>query len=439
LGRYNTGLLKAWFVPGGVLLLIAALLLQSGALPISAQAIDFYYYAVCIVGILLAWRFHSSRAIFALLTLILAHRAIEFFSSGRILAAGPGHIAFEAVSLLLPINFIVFSVAAERGFAVPAVVPRLGLLFLEAVFVAVICRPGETISPWFVRLTLLDPNLFAWTRIPQPALLFFIVAGGLLLVRFLLYHKPVEHGLIWSLAAIFVGLQAGAVGQLGTAYFATAGLILVASLVENSYFLAYHDELTTLPSRRAFNDALLGLEPPYAIAVVDIDHFKKVNDNYGHDTGDQVLSMVATYLTRITSGAHAYRVGGEEFAILFPGKTVKEVMPALEDLRLAISTSSFRVRVTPERRKIARGPDRRHEEQGLRRKSKNRTSDFQPPEQLSVTVSIGAAEPTAKGQRVEQVIQSADKALYRAKRTGRNRVEIAKSANRALARGAASQ
>lgn len=438
MGGYNKGLLKAWFVPGGALLLIAGVVLQAGVIPISAQAVDFYYYAVFSVGLLLAWRFYSSRVIFVLLTLLLAHHAIEFFSGGRILATGSGHIAFEAVSLLLPINFIVFSIAAERGFVVPAVAPRLSLLFLESVFVAVICRPGETASPRFVRLTLLDAHLFVWTRIPQLALLTLLLAFGWLSVRFLLYHKPIEHGLIWSLVATFLGLHAGAVGQLGTAYFATAGLILMASLVENSYFLAYHDELTTLPARRAFNDVLLGLEPPYAIAVVDIDHFKKVNDTYGHDTGDQVLSMVAARLARITSGGHAYRVGGEEFSILFSGKTVQEVLPDLETLRIAISESSFRVRVTPERRRSARGSDRRREKNGLQPKSRRAVRTSEPAEQLSLTISIGVAEPNPRTWAVEEVIQAADKALYRAKRAGRNRVEVAKPQSGALARGASS-
>jgi len=437
---YRRNSLKSWFAPGGVLLLVATFALQPGLLPISTQAIDFYYYAVLILGILLAWRFHSSRVMFALLTLLLAHRAIEFFSNGQILAAGSGRIAFEAVALLLPINFIFFSITAERGFVVPARASRLCLLFFESVFVAVICRPGETSSPRFVRAALLNAHLFDWTRIPQLALLAFVVAFGVLLVRFLLYHKPVENGLMWSLAATFLGFQSGAIGQLGTAYFATAGLILVASLIENSYFLAYHDELTALPARRAFNDALLGMESSYAIAVVDIDHFKKVNDTYGHDTGDQVLSMVAARLCCVGSGGQAYRVGGEEFSILFPGKTGKEVVPDLEALRIAISESCFRVRVGPERRRAPRGPDRRNEKQKFPRKPRRASShNFQLAEQLSVTVSIGVAEANSKTRGVDEIIQAADKALYRAKRAGRNRVEMAAPVRLSLARGASSR
>jgi diguanylate cyclase (GGDEF)-like protein len=432
---YNKAPLRTWFVPGGVLLVAAAFVLQTNWLPISSQAIDFYYYAVFGAGVLLAWRFHSSRVIFALLTLLLAHRAIQFFSASQLLPAGPGHIAFESTALLLPINFLAFSIAAERGFAVPALASRLGLLFCESVFVAVICGPGETSSPRFMRATLLNSHLFERTKIPQLALLAFVATFGVLVVRFLLYRKPVENGLMWSLAAALLGFHAGAVGQLGSAYFATAGLILAASLVENSYFLAYHDELTSLPARRAFNDALLGLDPPYAIAVVDIDHFKKVNDTFGHDTGDQVLSMVATRLGRVTFG-NAYRVGGEEFSILFPGKTAKEVIADLEALRAAIADSSFRIRGIPERRKTARGPDRRNEKQ--QKPSVRSERDLNSP-QLSVTISIGVAEGNSKTRAVENVIRAADQALYRAKRAGRNRVEVAGSSRLGLARGAASR
>ncbi len=75
--------------------------------------------------------------------------------------------------------------------------------------------------------------------------------------------------------------------------------------------------------------------------VVDIDHFKRFNDTYGHDTGDQVLRLVAAGLSRVTGGGHAYRCGGEEFNILFPGKTTSEVVDHLEQLRAAIESRSF--------------------------------------------------------------------------------------------------
>jgi diguanylate cyclase (GGDEF)-like protein len=431
--RWNHQMLKSLFVPGGLLLLAAGVLLQGGFVQTSAPAINFYYYAVFGAGILLAWRFHSSRVAFALIMMMLAHRALEFFSGGRIVTTGPGHIAFETIAFLLPVNFLLLSWIQERGLAVPAIAPQLGILFLESVFVAILCRPGGTTGPLVFRMAVLNRSWFQWTRIPQPAVLAFGVAFAILLARFLLYRKPVENGLLWSLAATLAGLQFGGVGRLGSAYFGTAGLLLLASIIENSYFLAYYDELTTLPARRAFNDELLRLEAPYAIAVVDIDHFKKFNDTYGHDTGDQVLRLVAGKLAQVTGGGQAFRVGGEEFSILFPGKLLKEAVPHLESLRVVIEESRFRARWTAERRTAPRGPDRRIQDKKnvsprravrLPRESQSASGGVIKGE-LSVTVSMGVAEPDAKLTEVEQVIQAADKALYRAKQAGRNRVETA--------------
>ena len=123
--------LKSLFVPGGILLLAAVVLLSGGVLSVSVAAVDFYYYAVFVAGILLAWRFHSSRVLFALLTLLLAHRTLEFFSAGRAVAIGPGRIAFEAIAFLVPVNFMVLALRRERGLSIPAITPRLVLLFLN--------------------------------------------------------------------------------------------------------------------------------------------------------------------------------------------------------------------------------------------------------------------------------------------------------------------
>ena len=117
--------------------------------------------------------------------------------------------------------------------------------------------------------------------------------------RFFQTRKPIEPGFVWSVAAVFMWLQFAPIGKMSDAYVATAGLILAASLIETSYVLAYHDELTGIRGRRAFNESLLSLDQQYAIAIVDIDHFKKFNDTYGHDIGDQVLCMVASRLSEV--------------------------------------------------------------------------------------------------------------------------------------------
>jgi diguanylate cyclase (GGDEF)-like protein len=215
-------------------------------------------------------------------------------------------------------------------------------------------------------------------------------------------------------------------------------LILALSITETSYFLAYHDELTTLPSRRAFNDALLRLQAPYSIAMVDIDHFKRFNDTYGHDTGDQVLRLVASSLARVTGGGRAYRCGGEEFAIVFSGKTSTEVMGDLERLRATIESSSFRMRGA-DRRQLPRGSDRRQQPTRSRARTGRairQLAQASGPSALSVTVSIGVAGCTQEKTDPDRMVQAADKALYRAKAAGRNRIETATTSRRVRAKAA---
>jgi diguanylate cyclase (GGDEF)-like protein len=260
----------------------------------------------------------------------------------------------------------------------------------------------------------------------------FAAAGTFLLARFLFTRKPVDSALLWSLAAFFLSLRFTGTTRVSTMYSVTAACVLAASIIENSYLLAYHDELTTLPSRRAFNDALLRLQAPYSIAVVDIDHFKRFNDTYGHDTGDQVLRLVAASLARVSGGGQAYRCGGEEFNILFAGKTTAQVVEHLEHLRATIESSEFRMR-SGDRRQIPRGPDRRNQRtRGRARKAdaiRQLARESNPPS-LRVTISIGVATSAKQESDPERVLQAADKALYRAKANGRNRVETASPARR---------
>ncbi len=422
---------KSLVFPGALILAATALLLRSGLIPLAPSAITFYYYAVFGGGMLLVSRFHSSRVLFALLVLFLGQRAIEFFAAPTA-ATGAGRIAVEAVAFLWPVNFALFAFVRERGLALNSIGSRLGLLFVESVFVAVICRPDAT-APFFLHPLIFSPRLFLWTRIPQLAWVLFFLVAVTLLARFLLYGNQVENGLFWALTTAFLGLQAGAIGPLARAYVASAGLILLGSIIENSYVLAYHDELTTLPARRSFNDAILGLQDQYTIAVVDIDHFKSCNDTYGHDIGDQVLCMVAARLAHVTGSGQAYRVGGEEFCILFPGKSAGETLKHLELLRQTIENFSFHVRRAADRRNAGHGPDRRR---ARRKRISVRPSGPAKSAgvELSVTVSIGVADSSMDPNDVNAVVRFADQALYRAKESGRNRVEVA-----TLARGRSAQ
>jgi diguanylate cyclase (GGDEF)-like protein len=167
-------------------------------------------------------------------------------------------------------------------------------------------------------------------------------------------------------------------------------------------------ELQTLQGRRALDEQLRALGPRYTLAMIDVDHFKKFNDTHGHDIGDQVLKLVAARLAETGGGGLAFRYGGEEFSVLFPGRSLKEALPYLERTRAAVER--YRMAVRSDERS-------RHEEAGIRRRG-----DAAPTKLLSVTVSVGAAEPEVERQPPAQVLKAADEALYRAKKGGRNRV-----------------
>ena len=412
---------KAWLFPGGLLLALSASLVSSSLFVQVTPSLGFYYVAVFAAGVLLSWRFNSSRILFSLLALLLAHRAVEFFSAGQV-RTGPGHTAVLLVALLVPWNFIIFASLRERGLIVAGIAPRFGILLLEAVVVAVWCRPENS---WGNA----NPSEAA---IPLWALIGFVAALGVFIRRFFQTRKPIEPGFVWSLGAIFLWLQYGPTGRMADAYVASAGLILAASLIETSYMLAYHDELTGIRGRRAFNEALLSLDQQYAIAIVDIDHFKKFNDTYGHDTGDQVLCLVASRLADVTGGGQAFRCGGEEFAILFRNTSAKDAFEHLDRLRQTIQNSTFRVRGAERRSGSRAGESDRRKPP---RKKAVPAALTQPADRISVTVSIGVAEPGTRNRQPEQVINAADQALYLAKNKGRNRVELATTAPLRLAKG----
>lgn len=439
---------KAWFVPGGLLLALVAAVANSSLFLQIAPSLAFYYVAVFAAGLLLAWRFNSSRVLFSLLVLLLAHRAVNFFSAGQIQAGslqvgsvhtGPGSTAVALAALLIPLNFIVFAAMRERGLTIAGIAPRFGLLFLESVVFAVLCRPENSPANSHPRAA----------PIPLWILLSFAAATALFVRRFFQTRKPIEPGFVWSVAAVFLWLEFAPVGKMSDAYVATAALILAASLIETSYVLAYHDELTGIRGRRAFNESLLSLDQQYAIAIVDIDHFKKFNDTYGHDVGDQVLCMVAKKLSEVGGNGQAFRCGGEEFAIVFPNTSAKEAFEHLDSLRQIIEKSTFHVRGSDrraEQAERARGgksnlendlragtTDRRKRRDSRPRLSSGSKLRQNEPDHLSVTVSIGVSEPSTRYRQPDQVIQSADQALYRAKHKGRNRVELAYTAPLRLA------
>src|SRR5256884_2612740 len=138
--------------------------------------------------------------------------------------------------------------------------------------------------------------------------------------------------------------------------------------------------------------------------MIDVDHFKPINDRHGHDVGDQVLRMIAAKLAQVPGGGKAYRYGGEEFAVIFTGQSAEQCLSDLYQLRKTVEDTRFILR--------ARFRSKKKKEKVL--------TDRGPGERVPVTISIAVAENSDRHAKSDLEIKAAAQSLYRAKEAGRN-------------------
>ena len=228
---------------------------------------------------------------------------------------------------------------AQDGLARAAVLFALGV-----VAVALAKRFPEALHAWLVVIRW--PSLQAdWLPLIQLAYPAFIVALALLVVQYLRQPRPSHAAQIVALIALLLMLpqtfsRIAALNILSSHVL----LMLVVAIAHEAYLMAFRDELTGLPGRRALNERLQRLGRQYVLAMADVDHFKSFNDTHGHDVGDQVLKMVASRLRKVGGGGRAYRYGGEEFTLVFPGRSVEQCLPHLEAVRQAIEGYALQLR-----------------------------------------------------------------------------------------------
>ncbi len=361
-------------------------------------------------GLLLAWRFRQTGMVLSACLLGIVYWAIHQDE------CTPGGGCLKILASLLAIEIAVFSGWRWRQLPLKTAVSWLGVMVLQTVLVlgaGRLLQEDAIGSGSVVSSPLLEHGLAFFSRWDiaallrfQPEALLFYIVGLYLLFLSLQKQDVLLAGLLGALLSVFFGLGPIQTAIGPPAAFLSAGLILVLACVEASFIMAYRDELTGLPSRRALNQTLAGLGSHYAIAMIDVDRFKRFNDIYGHKTGDQVLKLLAARLTRMSGGAKTFRYGGEEFTAVFPGKSVEDAFPHLEACRKRLAANPF----------IVRGKMRRRASASLRGKYRGGKAR----KQARVTASFGIAEPSPALRTPAQVIAAADKALYRAKKAGRN-------------------
>ena len=384
-------------IPFAMLVVASAVYLQVPIQSSLVATIDNFSYVIYCIGMMLSWWFNRSRVFFSVAILAMAQFLLSQLAVAMINIPAYGKMIFPIVSVLLPMNIIVFSSLKERGIFNSWGLKRFGVVLIQVAYVALAILSNDHILLNFFHKEVLAEPLTV-TAIPQPALMVYSMVLLLMLVKQFKNKMHVDNAFVTVLIATFIGLHLKSEPLAIPIFFSLAAMILVISVVQDSYSMAYLDELTGLPARRALREDLLKLSGEYTIAMLDIDFFKKFNDTYGHDTGDDVLRLVASVLKNVTGGGKAFRYGGEEFSIVFPHAKISEVMPHLEKLRAAVEKSPY----------------------AYVKKMKDDAKKKPIAKNLFVTISIGVAERSEKNDHPDAVMKAADTALYRAKKKGRN-------------------
>lgn len=350
------------------------------------------------------------REVFLLLTLYLAYFLLDtqvdhFRATGQV--RSDAALTFHMCSLLLPLLYGLYAAWQERTHLLQDLIARAAvMLAIGAVAAGLMQRFPDALLQWLsqVRWPVLQFEWLALVQLAYPVLLIGLI---LLLVQYLRTPRPLHAahlvglcGVLWMLPNTFI------LPHVLNVMSSQIMLILVAAVAHEAYQMAFRDELTGLPGRRALNERLQRLGRTYVIAMADVDHFKKFNDTHGHDVGDQVLRLVASQLRKIGGGGKAYRYGGEEFTLVFPGKTLEECLPHLEQVRLAVEQYRLQLRDQNQRP--------HSDKQGRQRRA------GKPVTEVAVTISMGVAERGIQHAAPEEVIKAADQALYNAKSAGRN-------------------
>lgn len=321
---------------------------------------------------------------------------------------------FETDQLLIAWSSLTAQLLLLPALLLPAFLkPRLsrllaGLIF--ALYLASVLPPTAlpTVSTLIRRLAAADPLVMLGFSIAL-----FSAVGALTLLK--LRKEFSLGGLVTGLAFLsglswISALRPGArdialLFSLATPFLTGTGTLL--HWLRRMEHRALYDPLLQIYNR-GYCESILSersavpLDPPLAVALFDLDHFKKINDTYGHQAGDAVLFQSAQAIQReLIPAGIVCRYGGEEIIVFFPGRSGREVLADLERTRKRV--------------------------EGLKILDAGR--------EIRVTLSCGAASRDARTSSMAATLKQADAALYRAKSKGRNRVELGESSPRSPASG----
>ncbi|MBT3387389.1 MAG: GGDEF domain-containing protein [Desulfobacula sp.] len=353
-----------------------------------------------LISFVMGIRFNRSLVIFSTILFSLVYAYLFWLP---VIGGNNNALILNTIVIFLALNIAVISFYSERGITTLTGLSRLAFIAFQLILLVWLIKTKNPEWVHIINMALFPELEVKLLFFSQTALLSILISLFIVSLSYLYRANPFRSAIITAMILVLYAITFPAKDLVTIAILFSFVLLLpLLTLVSESYRMAYLDELTNLPGRRALNETFNKLGSKYSIAMVDVDHFKKFNDTYGHDAGDDVLRLLCNKLKAVTGGGKSFRYGGEEFTVVFSGMAASEVKVHLELLRANVADNRF----------MLRKQERRVKDKKKKTKKNNR--------EVEVTISIGYAERNEKAKTPDQVLKLADKALYRAKGKGRN-------------------
>lgn len=419
------------------------LLLTRGVTDVIA---DLPYIAFALIGFM-AWKLNQTRITIMAAFLFFSYYIMIHTHDGTFNELGIGKIRMRQILAMgLPLTLAsIIGIKESRQFNVFFLLKLTVILAPLGLLVALFLLSAKQFND-LATFNFID-SFDEWgLQVPQVAFISVIAYGASILM---FTDKKISHFVNTSFIVLLPFMTAVQIGlNFGTSYdslvantvicYASVAGLLSHAIFRMYWHRVYIDELTGIPNRRALDEYTIGLDGEYAVAMIDIDHFKSFNDTYGHEEGDNVLRMVAHTLDR-ESGSTAYRYGGEEFCIIFKNVSAEDAYMYANKIRRKIEEREFYIRnqqnkleakdlfADRAKRKISKHSENlKRMMSGEEEKPKAASSPQKKAKKVQVTISIGLADPEPNLTEPHSVMKKADKALYKAKEEGRNCVIVAK-------------
>ncbi|MCG6211386.1 MULTISPECIES: GGDEF domain-containing protein [Vibrio] len=387
-----------WFGMNNVILVTRSNLGFAGNLP----------YVLFIAAIAIAHLFKQSRMAMVASAMLICYWVIQYRLQTP-LSSGSTLLELSLLAILLPVACLLSYAFKNGGLFSRGFATYLGILAMFGVWCFLIITQYE--SGGFAQLSEgLLYSVDQVSKLPFILVLYLAALVGVTSIFVLTKNRLMDVVIYTSIllaANTFIFFQ---IQYVSSTMFSLAGVLLILYLLSASYEMAFNDRLTQLPGRHALELDMRHLGRKFTVAMVDVDHFKSFNDSYGHETGDDVLKLVAARLRMVQGRAKVYRYGGEEFTVLFKGKTAEQAMDYLELLRADIEAYDLVIRNLESRPK--------NDKDGAKQRSDSKRMS------VNITVSIGLCDSTLQ-RDPNEALKFADQALYAAKKAGRNCVKNA--------------